>query len=342
MFASKYLLGVTIEAYAPGRVNLIGEHTDYTGGLVLPMAVQMGVTITGEAMGGRVVLESDVEDEPAIVELDVADPATVDPPWARYVAGVVAEARPDHGFIGQVRSNLPVGQGLSSSAALEVAVALALGVRGTAPEVAGLCQRAEQRAAGVPCGVMDQLTSLAGVEGHAALIDCTNLTITPVEMPEKVEVVVVDSGEPRTLAGSGYAERRAQCEAAQAVIGPLAAASLGDLDRLDDPLLRRRAHHVITENGRVLSFVGALGEGDLAAAGRLMVESHESLRDDFEVSTPGLDEAVAGLVGHKGVYGARLTGGGFGGSIVVLAAPGAVRHGTVVRPSGGARVRTLR
>lgn len=333
---------MTIEAYAPGRVNLIGEHTDYTGGLVLPMAVQMGVTITGEAVGRRVVLESDLEDEPAIVELDVADPGAVDPPWARYVAGVVAEAHPDHGFIGQVRSTLPVGMGLSSSAALEVAVAMAIGVRGTAGEVATLCQRAEQRASGVPCGVMDQLTSLSGVEGHAALIDCTNLTITPVELPDRIEVVVIDSGEPRTLAGSGYAERRAQCEAAQDVIGPLSRASLEDVDAIDDPVLRRRAHHVISENGRVLSFVGALGTGDLAGAGRLMVESHASLRDDFEVSTPGLDEAVAALVTRKGVYGARLTGGGFGGSIVVLAAPGAVRHGTVVRPSAGARVRTLR
>ena len=333
---------MTIEAYAPGRVNLIGEHTDYTGGLVLPMAVQFGVTITGEAVGTRMVLESDLDPEPAIVELDVDDPAGVEPAWARYVAGVVAEARPDHGFIGQVRSTLPVGMGLSSSAALEVAVALAIGVRGTAAEVATLCQRAEQRASGVPCGVMDQLTALAGVEGHAALIDCTNLTVTPVELPERVEVVVVDSGEPRTLAGSGYAERRAQCEAAQAVIGPLAQASLGDLDALDDPVLRRRAHHVITENGRVLAFVNALSAGDLAEAGRLMAASHESLRDDFEVSTPGLDEAVAGLLGRKGVHGARLTGGGFGGSIVVLAAPGAVRHGKVVRPSGGARVRTLR
>ncbi|MCB1016035.1 MAG: galactokinase [Acidimicrobiales bacterium] len=333
---------MTIEAYAPGRVNLIGDHTDYTGGLVLPLAVQLGVTITGEPTGTRVVLESDLEGEPALVPLDVADPAAIEPSWARYVAGVVAEVRPAHGFIGAVRSTVPMGMGLSSSAALEVAVALALGARGTAAEIATLCQRAEQRASGVPCGVMDQLTSLAGVEGHATLIDCTNLTVTPVELPESAEVVVVDPGEPRTLAGSGYAERRAQCEAAEAVVGSLARASLDDLERLDDPVLRRRARHVITENARVLECVRALGAGDLAEAGRLMLASHDSLRDDFEVSTPGLDETVAGLAGRKGVYGARLTGGGFGGSVVVLAAPGAVRHGTVVRPSGGARVRTLR
>lgn len=333
---------MTVEAYAPGRVNLIGDHTDYTGGLVLPMAVQMGITITGEVAGTRIVLESDLEEEPALVELDVEDPAAVDPVWARYVAGVVAEARPDHGFIGAVRSTLPMGMGLSSSAALEVATALAVGVRGSATEVATLCQRAEQRASGVPCGVMDQLTSLAGVEGHAVLIDCTNLAVTPIELPEQVEVVVVDSGEPRTLAGSGYAERRAQCEAAAAVVGPLATATLDEVEALDDELLRRRARHVVTENARVLGFVNAIGSGDLAEAGRLMVASHESLRDDFEVSTPGLDEMVGGLAAKKGVYGARLTGGGFGGSIVVLASPGAVRHGTVVRPSGGARVRTLR
>jgi galactokinase len=330
---------MTIEAYAPGRVNLIGDHTDYTGGLVLPMAIQLGVTITGEPVGERVVLESDLEPEPALVPLDVEDPAAVEPSWARYVAGVVAELRPDHGFIGQVRTNLPIGEGLSSSAALEVATALALGMKGTAAEVAALCQRAEQRASGVPCGIMDQFTSLAGVQGHAVLLDCTNLTVQPVPLPEGVDVVVVDSGEPRALARSGYAERRAQCAEVEEAIGPLRQATLDDLDRIDDEVLRRRGHHVITENGRVLAFAAALRANDLEKAGTLMNQSHSSLRDDFEVSTEALDELADRLARKKGVFGARLTGGGFGGSLVVLAEPGAVRQGTRVTPSGGAKVR---
>ena len=333
---------MTIEAYAPGRVNLIGDHTDYTGGLVLPVAIELGVTITGERVGERVVLESDLQPEPALVALDVDDPATVEPEWARYVAGVVAEVGPEQGFIGQVRTTLPMEKGLSSSAALEVAIALALGVKGTAAEIAGLCQRAEHRASGVPCGIMDQLTSLAGVEGHALLIDCTNLTVQPVALPDKVEVLVIDSGESRGLAGSGYAERRAQCAAIEDEIGPLRQATLDDVERLDDEVLRRRAHHVITENGRVLGVAAALRANDVEKAGVLMNQSHTSLRDDFEVSTPGLDELADKMRERKGVLGARLTGGGFGGSLVVLAERGAVRQGTTVTPSGGARVRTLR
>lgn len=327
-----------IRAHAPGRVNLIGDHTDYLDGLVCPMAIDLGTTITGERGGSSVVLTSADEPEPAVVPLDVADPAAVEPGWARYVAGVVAEVRPAVGFEGTVATTLPIGGGLSSSAALEMAVALALGAEGTPLERARLCQRAEQRASGVPSGIMDQLASAAGVAGHALLIDCRDLTVDPVRLPEGVDVVVVDSGQARTLVGSAYAERRAQAEAAAAVIGPLRDAAVADLDRLDDPLARRRARHVVTENERVRQFAAALRAGHLRGAGALMAASHASLRDDYEVSTPVLDALVERLLTAPGVHGARLTGAGFGGCVVALTEPGALAEGWTVRAAAGATV----
>ena len=184
-----------VRARAPGRVNLIGDHTDYTGGLALPMAIDRYTTVALERTGARVVLESADEESPAVVDLDVVDPSAVRPEWSRLVAGVVWAVRPPVGGVGVVRTDLPVGAGLASSAALEVAVALALAFEGSALELALACQRAEQAASGVPCGVMDQLASAAGVAGHALLLDCTTLGITPVPLPDDVEVVVVHSGE---------------------------------------------------------------------------------------------------------------------------------------------------
>jgi galactokinase len=335
-------------AYGPGRVNLIGEHTDTSGGLALPMAIQLGTTVSGARGGDRVVLRSDTEPEPADVPLDVEDPSAVSPGWARYVAGVVAELRPAVGFAGTVSTTLPVGAGLSSSAALEVAVALALADEASAQDrtagevavaVALACQRAEQRASGVPCGVMDQLASAAGVAGHALLIDCRSLEITPVAIPEGAAVVAVHSGQARTLAGSEYAERRAAVEAAERVVGPLRdVTTLEVLDQLADPVLRRRARHVVTENERVRTFVDALRAGELDAAGQVMAQSHASLRDDFEVSTPRLDELCAELAARPGVFGVRLTGAGFGGCVVALTRPGALDVGWTLHPSAGASV----
>ena len=327
-----------IRAHAPGRVNLIGDHTDYTGGFVLPMAVEWGTTVEVQRGGRRVELVSDTEPQPAVVDLPVADPAAVDPPWARYVAGVVAVMEPEVGATGTVHTTLPVGGGLSSSAALEVAVALALGFDGGPVELAQACQRAENLASGVPSGVMDQLASAAGIPGHALLIDCTTLDITGVALPPGIDVVVADSGQSRTLAGSAYAERRAQCEAAEKVVGPLRQASVEDLAAIDDEVLRRRARHVVTENRRVLDFARCLAAGDLAGAGRLMAASHASLRDDFEVSSPALDRVVERLSATPGVHGARLTGGGFGGCAVALADAGAAAEGWRLHPSGGATV----
>ena len=328
-----------IHAWAPGRVNLIGEHTDTTGGLALPMAIQLGTSVTGERGGDRVVLTSDVDREPVDLPLDIDDPAAVGPPWARYVAGVIAELRPEFGFTGTVATDLPVGAGLSSSAALEVAVALGLGFEGEPRDLALACQRAEQRASGVPCGVMDQLASIAGVAGHALLLDCGALDATPVAVPADVEIVAVHSGESRTLATSAYAERRAACRAAEQVVGPLRDVDdVARLDAIDDPVVRRRARHVVTENERVRAFATALRVGDLATAGELMAASHASLADDFEVSTAALDALVADLSARPGVFGARLTGAGFGGCAVALCRPGAIEAGWRLRPSAGAAV----
>jgi len=327
-----------IRASAPGRVNLIGDHTDYTGGLVLPMAVDRHTVIEGDQGGNEVVLSSRDEPGRAVLRLDLEDPATVEPAWARYAAGVVAVLRPVAGFAGEVTTTLPIGAGLSSSAALEVAVALALGFEGDARDLALACQRAEHVATGVPCGVMDQLASAGGVEGHALLIDCSTLAVDPVLLPQEVEVVVIHSGQRRTLATTPYSERREQCQAAEALIGPLCSASPDDVAQLSDPVLRRRARHVVGENERVREMAQALRAGDLRAAGAAMAASHASLRDDFEVSTPALDDLVARLSRTPGVLGARLTGAGFGGCIVSLVERAALVDGWRVKASAGATV----
>ncbi len=300
------------------------------------MAVEWGTTVEVERGGPRVELTSSEEPAPAVVDIDVVDPWAVEPAWARYVAGVVAVLKPQVGAVGTVRTTLPVGAGMSSSAALEVAVALALGFEGTPQELALACQQAEHLATGVPSGVMDQLASAMGQEGHALLMDFTSLEVVPVPMPAGVDVVVAHSGEARALAGSAYAERRAQCEAAAEIIGPLREASEFHLARLEDPLLLRRARHVVTENRRVLEFADCLWMGDLAGAGRLMAASHQSLASDFEVSTPALDALVAELSAVPGVYGARLTGAGFGGCVVALADATSAVRGWRLHPSAGA------
>ena len=327
-----------VSAFAPGRVNLIGDHTDHTGGLVLPMAIQLGTTVEGERGGDRVVLSSDMDPEPADLAIRVDDPSAVRPGWARYVAGVVSELAPAEGFEGTVSSDLPLGSGLSSSASFTVAVALALGADPHTPlEAARLCQRAEQRALGVPCGIMDQLASVAGCEGHALLIDTGGGVWDEVPVPAEVEVWVVDSGEARTLAGSGYAQVQERCVRATEALGTLVDVDPELWREVDDPAVRAAARHVIGENLRVRAFAAALAHGDLVAAGRLMGESHRSLAD-LGVSTTRLDELVGRMESTPGVFGARLTGAGFGGFAVVLARPGVVTDGLLVRPSEGAHV----
>jgi galactokinase len=334
---------VKVLARAPGRVNLIGDHTDYTGGLVLPMAIDRWTEIELDRGAPWIELVSADEEEPALLHLDEPrDPSTVSPTWARYVAGVVDVLRPAEGGVGFVRTDIPIGAGLSSSAALEVATALALGFEGTPLELALVCQQAEQRASGVPCGIMDQLASAAGVEGSALQIDCRSLEVVPVSLPDDVEVVIVDSGTRRQLATSFYGVRRSQCEDAEALIGPLRDATLADVEGIAHDDLRRRARHVVTENGRVRAFAEALAAGDVEAAGQRMFESHASLRHDFEVSTSTLDTLVDALAAVPGVHGARLTGAGFGGCVVALVDAGtSVEVGAAswrVRPAAGASV----
>jgi galactokinase len=188
---------------------------------------------------------------------------------------------------------------------------------------------------------MDQLASLLGVEGHALLLDCTTLDVTPVRLPEDVAVVVVDSGERRSLSTVGYADRRAEVARAAEILGPLATATLDNVETLDDGVLRKRARHVVAENQRVRDVVDLLGLGDVKAVGLLMTESHQSLRDNQEVTTPALDALVDRLIATPGVFGARLTGGGWGGCVVALAEPGVIDTGWTVRPSAGASVSPL-
>ena len=332
-----------VVARAPGRVNLMGDHTDYTGGWCLPIAIDREVEVTVVADPGSEVVElhSETTDSVIRVPLDVTDVAGFEPEWGRYVAGIVTRVRPPHGVTGTVRSTVPVGSGLSSSAALEVACALALGADAGSPlALAQLCRDAEHEARGVPTGLLDQLASVSGVEGHALLIDCASNDVTPVPFlpAEVVEVVVVDSG-PRSLAASGYATRVAECAAAEAEIGPLRAATLADVDALRDPVLRRRARHVVTENARVHELVAAVAAGDVAAVGAVLDASHRSLSQDYESSAPVVDDLCAQLRAVPGVLGVRITGGGWGGCVVALTEPGSVNgRGWVVRTSTGARL----
>jgi galactokinase len=323
-----------IRATAPGRVNLMGDHVDYVGGLVLPMAIQLGTTIVLSPGGDVVELASASEPERARVPITGEVP--VAPRWATYVAGVIAELRPTVGGTGTVTTTLPIGAGLSSSAALMVAVALALGFDGSPLELARLCRRGEQAASGVPVGIMDQLASAAGVDGHALLIDCATETYRAVPIAPGLQVSAVHSGEARTLATSGYARRRQEATAVEDLLGSTRRAAVHDAAAISDPVLRRRARHIVSENARTLQFVDALGAGDRPAIGALMAESHASLRDDYEVSTTGVDALVDRLARTPGVIGARLTGGGFGGAVVVIAEVGADIGGQRLHASAGA------
>jgi len=320
-------------AEAPGRVNLIGEHTDYNEGHVLPLAIDRTVAVAAARRKGDIRARAlDCGEEDQFPTEGVAP--TMGGGWRNYVRGVAwALAEAGHRLRGldlAFTGDVPVGAGLSSSAALEVALAAAFAAASDLSldrrELALLAQRAENGFVGVQCGIMDQLAAVFGEEGHALLIDCRSLEIEPLPLALEergVAVVVVDSAVRRSLGDSAYNERRRECAEAAAALG---APALRDVSaqaleawRAGLPeAIYRRARHVVTEEVRVTAAAGALRRGDLETLGRLLYESHESLRDDFEVSCPETDLLVELAAAVDGVLGARLTGAGFGGCTVNL------------------------
>jgi galactokinase len=335
----------TLVARAPGRVNLIGEHTDYNDGYTLPMALPFDTVIAfsddGDPHHGLVTIESEgfgsVTIDPA------SDPTTVEP-WARHLAGVVAIARsadvPTGGWRAAIATDIPTGASLSSSAALEVAAITGLAARAgraLAPiEIAKLGQRVENEIVGLPSGIMDQFISAGAVAGHASLMDCRALTLTPEPLPAGAVIAIMDTKTRRVLAEAAYGDRRAACERAAAELGVVALrdASLEQVASLADEVVRRRAHHIVSENDRTLAAARAMERGDPHELGRLMSASHVSLRDDFEVSGPGLDAIVDVAAAAPGCLGARMTGGGFAGCAVALVETAAVEAFTAAVLAG--------
>ena len=327
-----------MRAIAPGRINLIGDHTDYTGGLVFPMAINRHTIIDARFTDdSSVSLKSADEPDAANFSLPISDIPSVQPQWARYIAAVATECNATRGITGTITTDIPIGSGLSSSAALEVATALALGFNGSARELAQLTQRAEHVATGVPTGIMDQLCIASAQEHHAMLIDCSTLEVVHSPIPEECKVVVQFIAH-RTLQGSEYSDRVVQCNAAEAIIGPLRSASIDMLGQITDATISQRARHVISENQRVRDFAQALASNDLQHAGQLMNEGHRSLALDFHSSTSSMDKAVDEIQKIPGVYGARMTGGGFGGCVVALCSHDAHVPGWTVSAVGAARL----
>jgi galactokinase len=319
-------------ARAPGRVNLIGEHTDYNGGFVLPMAIDRDVTIVGAPRDDRTVrLHSANFDDDVAFALDHIDKLTKNT-WSNYSRGVAdvlqKSGRDLNGFSGVLYGNVPIGSGLSSSAATEMSTVMAFAAATPSLNVDGvtaakLSQKAENEFVGVNCGIMDQFISSLGQAGHALFIDCLSLDYELVPMPGGVTVLVVDTSAPRSLAASAYNERRAQCEFAAGVFGvktlremPVEAFERRQGELPDD--VAKRVSHVIHENQRVLDAVAALRAGDVVRFGQLMNQSHDSLRNLYEVSSTELDAVVNIAREMRGVHGARMTGAGFGGCAIAL------------------------
>lgn len=338
-YRQRYGRRPTAVVRAPGRVNLIGEHTDYNDGFVLPLALPYGTAIAMEAVPEPVI---EVVSE-GFGEQRVELGAAVDPKigWAVYLHGMTDLLRRDGfpvgGWRGAMATDIPAGAGLSSSAALEVAAGLAALVAGGVVDpadgrpgldllaaIAALGTEVENEVLGLPSGIMDQLISATATDGAALLIDCATASGTPVPVPDAAIVVVLDTGTRRQLVDSQFAARRADCERAASLLGveSLRQADADGADRLAaegaDEVLVRRVRHVLGENQRTVEAADALTRGDVERAGRLMVASHRSLATDYEVSSPALDAMVATAAEAPGCLGARMTGGGFAGCAVAL------------------------
>ncbi|XP_065826806.1 galactokinase-like [Oscarella lobularis] len=343
-----------IAACAPGRVNLIGEHTDYCDGFVFPMALDRVTVVVGRAVEGDrctiVSAASQIDEKDAIVVFDRPTPSTPtqrdEPKWANYVRGVLATFDDNRGnvpaFEAAIATTVPLGGGLSSSAALEVAAYAFLDAlcpdhvpRRSDEEKALLCQKAEHEYAGVPCGIMDQFIAVMGKEGHALKIDCRTQKgdLVPLTDPS-VTVLITNSHVRHELSGSEYPKRVQQCDGAARALGKADRKGLRDLkledveaakSKFDDELQYKRAKHVVSENARTNEAAEALHRGDYTLFGKLMNESHESLKNDFEVSCVQLDTLTELAREVDGVFGSRMTGGGFGGCTVTLVKSTAVQ-----------------
>ncbi len=318
---------------APGRVNLIGEHTDYNDGFVLPCAIQFATVLASELNQSQVIqIYAADYNELHLIDLTKAITPVASPRWANYVRGVVAGlvakgiAVPGCNLV--VAGNVPQGAGLSSSASLEMVLGLGLSSLAGAPlspaENALNGQQAEHQFAGCQCGIMDQLVSAAGQAGHAMLLDCRSLQFQAVPMSSSLSVLIINSNVKRGLVDSAYNERRQQCEQAAQFFGvqALRDVSLSMLEQAAtalDPLIYQRARHVVSENARTLAAAKALAEGDVASLSQLMAASHASMRDDFAITVPAIDflvSEISDVIGEQG--GVRMTGGGFGGCVVAL------------------------
>ncbi len=319
---------MSVTFQAPGRANLIGEHTDHTDGLVLPAAIDRGITLRAELGGDRIAVTSDVVEEVVDVAADGSE--MPEGGFGRFVAAVAAEldeaGRSPVGLTGTLSSDLPQGAGLSSSAAVEVVIAVALCAAADLAlepmELAALCRRAEHRAVGVPSGIMDQAASILGRADHAVLLDCGTLEHEVVPLPAGHGLLIMDTGVRRQLETSGYAARTEELAAALPVLEGRRPAEV-DPEELPGLLAQleavpaRRLRHVVTENARVRQTVAAFAADDRARIGELFAAGHASLRDDFEVSVPELDTMVE-LAVDAGATGARMTGAGFGGAAIAL------------------------
>ena len=339
-------------AFGPGRVNLIGEHTDYNDGLALPFAIDRGVTVTATPLGGE-RFHARAEDLGEEDDFEISDPAGAEDPgggrpegWRAFVRGVVAEllagGNEVHAARITITGNLPQGSGLSSSAALSTALCLAL--LGFEPSdriaLAKLCSRVENHWVGAQTGLLDQLAALCSQPGHAVRIDFRSLELAPIPLNlGDWTLVTLASGAEHEHAGGGYNERRAECRAACEALGIESLRDAEDFERLPEPL-NRRVRHVVSENARVDAMTEALAAGDLEQVGALLDASHASLRDDYEVSVPEVEATVEALK-QAGAAGARIVGGGFGGSVLALMPPGAPAPPEAFEVTPGAPARLL-